>query len=118
MNDLDKNTAYEKAKKRVKDEKGFYSHLTAFIIINIILPILRGKFIDFAKPHVENNEGFMEWINWHTIGTPILWGIGLTIHGLWVFKRNLFQGNLFENMIFSKKWEEQKIKEFMEDEDF
>ena len=35
MNDSEKNIAYERAKERVKNEKGFYTHLTVFITINI-----------------------------------------------------------------------------------
>jgi hypothetical protein len=32
--------SYERAKKRVEEVKGFYGHLTAFIIVNLFLAIV------------------------------------------------------------------------------
>lgn len=31
---------YQRAKKRVEELKGFYGHLTAFIIVNVVLAII------------------------------------------------------------------------------
>jgi len=99
MEQIEKRKKYERAKKRVDDEKGFYSHLTIYIIINLILLFINTDFID---------EGFSQWLNWHFYITPILWGIGLLFHGLSVFKNNF---------IFNRQWEEKKIKELMQEDD-
>ncbi|TSE10495.1 MULTISPECIES: 2TM domain-containing protein [Aquimarina] len=91
---------YEKAKKRVEREKGFYSHLTVYIIINLALLFINSDFID---------EGFNNWFQWHLYATPLFWGIGLFFHGVSVFGKN---------SIFNKEWEKRKIKELMDKDDF
>ncbi len=100
MNDYKNKGAYEKAKKRVENEKRFYSHLTAYIIINIALLFINSGFVD---------EGFNNWLDWHLYITPIAWGIGLAAHGISVF------GKI---PTFGKDWEEKKIKELMDKDDF
>ena len=92
---------YKRAKKRVKDEKDFYTHLTVYITINLILIIInlgvfQSGFTDIKIP------------KWPMFTTPFFWGIGLLFHGLHVFQ--------YKSRIF-KDWEERKIKEFMEKEE-
>ena len=85
--------AYERARRRVTAVKGFYNHIIIFLIINILL----------AAVNFLISPGFL-WFFFVTF----FWGIGLVMHGLSVFmKRGLF----------SKDWEERKIKEYMEDEE-
>ncbi|MCK8522886.1 2TM domain-containing protein [Aquimarina sp. D1M17] len=91
---------YQRAKMRVEKEKGFYNHLTVYIIINIALLFINSQVID---------NGIDSLLDWKLYITPILWGIGLLIHGITVFNTN---------KIFSKDWEERKIKELMDKEDF
>ncbi len=91
---------YEKAQKKVKDIKGFYTHLMVYLLINIFLIIvqtglLSGRF-HFGMPA------------WGYFTTPFFWGIGLFFHGLYVFQ---------DRFPFFKNWEERKIKEFMEKEE-
>ncbi len=100
MEKFEEQKRYEKAKKRLEREKGFYSHLTVYIIINIALLFINSDFID---------EGFNNWLDWNLYITPIAWGIGLFFHGISVFGRNTF---------FNKNWEEKKIKELMDKDDF
>ncbi|WP_240315538.1 2TM domain-containing protein [Aquimarina longa] len=100
MSNYDDKKAYEKAKKRVEKEKGFYLHLMVYIVINSILLFTNSDF---------KNEGFKNWLNWQLYITPILWGIGLLSHGLSVFGKKIS---------FAKKWEERKIQELMDKEDF
>ncbi len=99
MENSEKLKKYRQAKKRVQEEKGFYSHLTAYVIVNIFLLFINSDFID---------EGFNNWLNWNLYLTPFLWGIGLFIHWIKVFN---------PNVIFSKQWEERKIKEIMDKDD-
>ncbi|TPN85454.1 2TM domain-containing protein [Aquimarina algicola] len=100
MRDLEQQHRYEKAKKRVENEKGFYTHLTVYIVINIILLITNADIID---------DGLKNLGSWHLYITPTLWGIGLFFHGFSVFGKY---------KIFSRKWEERKIKELMDRDNF
>ncbi len=99
MEKFEQQKRYERAQKRVKDEKGFYSHLTVYIIINIFLLFINTDFI---------NQGFSQWTQWHIYFTPFFWGIGLFFHWIKVFNPNI---------VFSKQWEERKIKEIMDQDD-
>ena len=62
---------YELAKKRVEEKRGFFTHLTVYIIVNIML-VLIWKFA--------SGEGF-PWFIFPLGG----WGIGIIIHSLNVF---------------------------------
>ena len=99
------STSYERARKRVDDIKGFYGHLTAYIIVNAVLLLARGKFhfMLLSKGALGDPE-FLNWLDWNVYGTPIVWGIALGIHALSVFVKNPFLG---------KSWEERQIEKYM-----
>lgn len=95
------NEKYKQVKKKVKEIKGFYTHLTVYILVNIFLMVLRmglfsGGTLDLHLP------------SWSQLSTPFFWGIGLLFHGLYVYQ---------DSFSFLKNWEERKIKELMEKED-
>ena len=98
---------YERAKKRLDAIKGFHTHLKAFIVINIVIMLLRANVLSILEIDTMNLE-FERWLQWNTWGTVILWGIGLLIHGLYVFRFNFG---------FIKRWEQRKIREFLEEEE-
>jgi hypothetical protein len=81
---------YERAKKRVEEIKGFYSHLFVYILINAVLLLI----------NIITSRGHW-WFYWPLIG----WGIGIIAHASSVFG---FFG------FFGQEWEERKIKEIME----
>lgn len=85
--------SYERAKKRVEEVKGFYGHLIAFIIVNVFLAVI----------YLLTTPGGFPWFLFITF----FWGIGLISHAVTVFSKR---------GIFSKEWEERKIKEYMEKE--
>jgi hypothetical protein len=87
---------YFKAKKKVEIIKGFYGHLTSFIVVNI-------GFFAFNRVASPNYLWFDHWFYWNLL----IWGIGLFLHG-WI----VFNGMPF----FGKNWEKQKIKQFMDKE--
>lgn len=99
---------YDRAKKRVDAIKGFYKHARAYIIVNLILLILRTNVLSFIRGGDLDTLDFQNWLDWNTYLTPILWGIGLALHGIYVF-----QGKIN----FIKNWEERKLKELMDEED-
>ena len=62
---------YERAKKRVQNLKDFYTHLTVYILVNILLVII----------NVVSYQGHW-WFFYPLLG----WGIGLTAHGVSTFR--------------------------------
>ena len=89
---------YNLAYKRVKKIKGFHVHALVFVLVNAFI------IISSYNRSLFGNEVFLRW---ETFSTAFLWGIGLLVHGLSVFGRNIF---------FGQNWEERKIQEFMEKE--
>lgn len=88
-NDYEK---YQKAHKKVQEIKGFYTHLLTYVVVMIIIVYIN---LRYTPQYL--------WFLWSMGG----WGIGLLFHGMKVFNYTPFLG---------KNWEEQKIKEFMEEE--
>lgn len=103
-NDVQK--AYEIAKKRVKKERDFYIHLAIYVAINIAILFFKDRLLYFIDASEKDAE-FFQWWNFSNIITPLVWGIGLFSHWLWAFEK------IF---VFSKDWEERKIKKMMEDD--
>jgi len=84
---------YNKARKRVGEIKGFYGNLTSYIVVNCFLMTIN---LITSPNHL--------WFYW-----PLLWwGFGIVFHGLKVFNYM---------PLFTKEWEERKVKEFMEKEE-
>ena len=101
-----KNTKYEEALKHVKKIRGFHRHVLVYFIINIVIVALGWKLANFVLTTTPNPEkGFVDWMHINVWSTPVLWGIGLLIHGLYVYR---FKFSFF------KGWEERKIKELMD----
>jgi len=89
---MDEQARYEKARKRVEEIKGFYTHLLTYVIVNLGLFIL----------NLVTSPGSF-WFFW-----PLFcWGIGVLAHGWSVFGPRRFWGS---------EWEERKIKELMRKE--
>lgn len=84
---------YLKAKERVEAIKGFYSNLTAYCLVIPFLWWLNWRTTDFL------------WAFFPTLG----WGFGVLAHGMEAFGYNPLWG---------KRWQERKIQELMEKDDF
>lgn len=95
--DYKEEMQYKAAKKRFKQIKGFYVHLSIYLIINILVVVLNTRSHNFTA-------GKDLWV---LFTTPFFWGIGLFFHWAKVFGPNIFLG---------REWEERKIKELMEKE--
>jgi hypothetical protein len=86
----DDRERYEWARRRVRELRAFYMHLTVFVGVNILLHV-----INFAtSPRAY-------WAVWPLFG----WGIGLVAHALATYRWMPFAG---------KDWEERKIRELLE----
>jgi len=103
-NNITEQERYRRAEKRVKDIKGFYWHLFWYLVVNIFLTF--GSAIGHFF-----RTGEFDMHNWHfgNFAVWFFWGIGLVGHWLGVFGKNI---------VFSKHWEERKIKEFMDKDKF
>lgn len=80
--------AYEKAARRVKEIKGFYSNLTSYCLVIPFLIVLNL----LTSPE-------KLWFFWPMLG----WGIGIAAHGVSTFG-------------IGRNWEEKKIRELMDEE--
>jgi len=104
------NSKYEKALKHVMELKEFYQHLIVYVIFLIIWLIFKNQIIEFIvlkTPNVES--GFLNWLNINIALVPIIWGIALLIQFLYIHRFKL---------AFFKNWEEKKIRELIEKDEF
>lgn len=83
---------YRRAKERVTKIKGFYTHLTIYII-----------FVSFFI-YLNLNSSSFPWALFPIVG----WGMGILGHASEAFEYSIF---------FGKKWEQRKIKEILREED-
>lgn len=96
--------SYIRAKKRVKDIKGFYVHLIVYVLVNLFISgvIIYGLMV--------SGDSFQEtFSNFGVYSTWVFWGIGMFFHWLGVFG--------FRSIGFGSNWEEKKINELMEKEE-
>lgn len=104
QHDFRQEHSYIKAKKRVKAIKGFYVHLSVYIVVNIFISgvIMYGL--------ISGGDSFYETLsNFGVYSTWVFWGIGMFFHWLGVFG--------FKSIGFGRDWEERKIKEMMQKDD-
>lgn len=95
--------SYNRAYRKVKRIKGFYSHLKVYVIVNAIIIISSLNSRGFVGNHFEL-RGFRDW---EIYSTAFYWGIALAIHAVTVFGPDIF---------FNKDWEDKKIKKYMDKE--
>ncbi len=91
---------YKKAKKRVKEIQGFYTHLLVYILVNIFIFAANSSIFELGLGTIN--------ISFGDLSLPFFWGIGLFAHWATVFGLDLLLG---------KNWEENKIREVMEKEE-
>jgi hypothetical protein len=92
----------KRAKKRVEAIKGFYIHLTVYIIINTFISTMK------IVRNIGDGESFNEaFFDFGTLAVWFFWGIGLFFHGVKVFSYN---------PLFGKEWEEKQIQKYMDKE--
>lgn len=78
---------YEAARRQVRNLKGFWIHLTAFVVANAAMAAL----------NLSRTPDRL-WFYWVTFG----WGAGILLHALLVFGSGI-----------AKNWEERKIQEIL-----
>ncbi|AXT54231.1 2TM domain-containing protein [Aquimarina sp. MMG015] len=106
MENSELHKRYSKAKKRVQDERSFFTHLALYIVINMVITYI----ILQLKHHIYDGYLFL-----NLISSPVIWGIFLLGHGLWVFGNKDVLRKASKPSFLSKKWEEKKIEELMQE---
>jgi hypothetical protein len=89
---MDDTERFERARRRVEAIKGFYLHLSIYLIVIGAL---------VAIDLVTSSDAF--WFYWPALG----WGIGIAIHAVVVFIGGPFGAD----------WEQRKIRKLMERSD-
>ncbi len=87
---VEERQKYLRAVNRIKEIKGFYTHLFVYVIVNL--------FIVVAKWIKHESQDF------HFGSLTVFWGIAIIIHAGTVFLPSFFLG---------KNWEENKIRNLM-----
>ena len=98
-----KETKYERARKRVKEIKNFYTHLGIYLFINTLLQLFYTGVFD--KGAITDHMPY-----WVRFTTPFFWGLSVLIHGLYTYKGYIFKR-------WYTDWEDRKIRQLIKDED-
>ena len=91
-----------RVKEKIKELKGFYKHLTAYLMVNMFISMT----IILSKINIGDTFGEVFW-SFETYAVWFFWGIGLASHAVKVFSYNPF---------FNKQWEERQLQKFMEED--
>ena len=93
---------YQRAKSRVDSIRGFYIHLTSYVVINTIVTVLK------INRNLNNGETFNEaFFDFATFALWMFWGIGVVFHALGVFSKSSKR---------IRDWEQRKLNQFIEEE--
>ncbi|NNC69651.1 MAG: 2TM domain-containing protein [Flavobacteriaceae bacterium] len=102
------DNSYEKARAQVKRLKGFYNHLFIYVIFLIVWFLFAENILGLLRDSVGHSDaGFYRWAGVNLWLNPLIWGVIVLIHGVYVFG---FKPSFFKN------WEERKIEEYMNEE--
>ncbi|MFH6604310.1 2TM domain-containing protein [Maribacter algicola] len=104
-----------RAQKRVDAIKKFHRHLKVYLVINLLLLFANYRAFDFLTDKGVNDTGFFDWFQWHVVSTPALWGIGLLVHAVYVFR---FGARPLKELKprFLKDWEARQIQKYIDKE--
>jgi len=103
----------KRAQKKVKNLKDFYRHLRVYIVINILLLVVKLKAYNYFTEEGTMQESFFDWFEWNIIVTPVVWGLGLGVHALYVFNSKPLKS--FKPKFYTD-WEERQIEKYMNEE--
>ncbi len=107
--ETEKYEKYERAVKHVQGFREFYKHLVMYLAFVIVMLVFKTRIVYVVQVNNDNADPeFLDWIYINIILIPIIWGVGVLIHGIYVYRRKF---------LFFKGWEERKMKELMKDED-
>nr|WP_321412116.1 2TM domain-containing protein [uncultured Allomuricauda sp.] len=104
---MDRNSVFEKVRRKVNAIKRFYYHLAFFILVSSVLLTLKGSIVDwFMETSGNSNEAFLQWIDWNILAVPIIWAAVIAVHGYAVFGYPLM-----------KNWEERQVQKYLKEDE-
>ncbi len=106
----------KKAERRLERVKNFYRHFIVYIAINIILFVSIVTLYNQLGWQDVDDQNFQFWYKINLISTPLLWGVGVLIHGLVVFNAFKFNKKGLTTPKFFKKWEERQIQKYLDNQ--
>ena len=95
---LNKQIQYDLIKKRVRALRNFYRHITAYVIVIVVL-------LGLLSLGLQIGQDLFVYIAY---GTAFGWTMGLIVHIFGLYGTSLFMG---------KNWEERKLRELIKEED-
>ncbi|SHG22392.1 2TM domain-containing protein [Flagellimonas flava] len=102
-----REASFFRAKKRVKQISGFYTHLAVFLVVNIIMYAVKDSTMSLIIEKSGIHEiGFENYLHWQFWTITISWAVILIIQGLKLYGRPLIA-----------KWEQRKIQEYINGDD-
>lgn len=94
------NQKYIRAKKRVEELKGYYWHLTVYILVNTFISVTK------VVHDIDDGKTLEEAIfRFDTFSLWFWWGIGIAFHTYKMFGARL--------LFLNRDWEDRKIEEYM-----
>nr|WP_299389194.1 2TM domain-containing protein [Allomuricauda sp.] len=95
---------YQKAQKRVRQIRGFYTHIVVFLVVTLIMYLTKASTMSLIIEKSDIHEiGFENYLHWQYWTITISWVAVLLIQGIKLYGRPLIS-----------KWEQRKIQEFMD----
>ncbi len=98
---------FQKAQKRARKIKGFYTHVFVFLLVNTVLftvkPSVTNRIIEASGIQ---EIGFANYLHWQFWTITLSWTFILIIQGLTLFGQPLIA-----------KWERRKIQDYLNKED-
>jgi len=104
---------FVRAQKQVERIKKFYGHLRVYIVVNLVILAFKFQLFDYFTEKGIEDSGFYNWLEWNIIGTPVVWGIVLAIHGFKVFKFGAITWKTIKPKAL-EQWEDRQLKKFMD----
>ncbi|KSA14151.1 hypothetical protein I600_744 [Maribacter dokdonensis DSW-8] len=108
------NLAY--AKQRVLEIKNFYKHLGTFLKLNFLVLLFKIQVFDRFIGDMDLDAKFVYWLEWNIYSIPIIWGVVVAFHALYVFVLKYKDWSVFKPK-FLKNWEQERINEILKRND-
>jgi len=97
----ERNTSYQRAKKKTEALRKFYKHLTIYIVVNIAISVYK------VSHYLEEGSSFEDAIfNIDTLAVWVVWGAFVVLQAIRTFNPSMFMG---------ADWEEKKIRQYMDE---
>ncbi|MEM9649550.1 MAG: 2TM domain-containing protein [Bacteroidota bacterium] len=102
-----REASFLRAKKRVRQIRGFYTHLAVFLVFNVIMYAVKDSTMALIIEESGIHEvGFENYLHWQFWTITLSWAAIILIQGLKLYGRPLIAN-----------WEKRKIQEYMQRDD-